>query len=64
MTVHLGQCWSSIKARPNIDSFIHFSHLLLREDQVSLKFFLFLFLLLLGAFSSPPSMCLTCLMVG
>ncbi|XP_075631591.1 feather beta keratin-like [Balearica regulorum gibbericeps] len=34
MTAHLGQCWNSIKASPNTQSFIHFSHLFLLEDQV------------------------------
>ncbi|XP_029879478.1 feather beta keratin-like [Aquila chrysaetos chrysaetos] len=37
MTAHLGRCWSSIKARANSQSFIHFFHLFLLEDQVHLR---------------------------
>ncbi|XP_037267191.1 feather beta keratin-like [Falco rusticolus] len=37
MTAHLRQCWSSIKTSTNTQSFIHFSCLLLLEDQVHLQ---------------------------
>lgn len=46
MTTCLGRCWSTIKASANTQSYIHFSHLSILKDQVSLKLFIFLSFLL------------------